>query len=452
MTENRRTGKRAPEGTVISVFRTSLSALETSYVYIMNTTLITEKASRARAASRQLLAASTAAKNDALFTMAKLLEQHRADIQRCNGEDMATAREQDVAPEKVKRLAFNETKIQARIESLREIAALPDPVGQTITVSRRPNGLQAARVRVPLGVILMIYEARPHVTVNAGALCIKAGNACLLRGGSEARRCNTYLGELWHTALEQAGLPVDAIQVLTCSHEETRELLTQRETIDLVIPRGGRALIETICEHATIPVIKHDAGICQVYIDKDADIAMATAITIDSKCLMPEVCNAAETLLVHEAHLEVLEKLVQDLSAAGIELRGCKRACRRVPALAPATQADWTTEYLDMTMSLRIVSTLEEAIEHINQCGSHHTDAIVTDSLQAAGRFTQLVDSGVVLVNGSTMFCDGRTLGMGAEIGISTDKLHARGPMGLEELTTYKHVLTGTGQIMGDGR
>jgi glutamate-5-semialdehyde dehydrogenase len=296
----------------------------------------------------------------------------------------------------------------------------------------------------------MIYEARPHVTVNAGALCLKSGNSVILRGGSEAKRCNELLGELWIQSLAEAGLPGEAIQVVSGSHEQIKDLLGQHGSIDLVIPRGGRDLIETVNEHSKIPVIKHYSGVCHVYLDKFADIEKGIKIALDSKCLMPEVCNAMETLLVCKELSSELPRIVEAFRNSGVEVKGCERTQAIVPDLVEATEADWQTEYLDHIVSVRVVAGVDDAIEHVNKYGSHHTDTIVTDSAENAKKFTQRVDSAVVLANASSMFCDGESLGMGAEIGISTDKLHARGPMGLEELMSYKLVISGDGHVMGD--
>jgi len=383
--------------------------------------------------------------------MAELLLRRRPDILEANKADMAAAAESGLAPGLVNRLRFGESKIAARIRCLHKIAALPDPVGQRYATDRRPSGLEVARMRVPLGVILMIYEARPHVTVNGGAFCLKAGNAVILRGGSEARRCNELLGQLWQEALVEAGLPREAIQVVSGSHEEMGEMLSLTEHIDLVIPRGGKGLIEAVCAKSRIPVIKHYAGVCHVYIDEDADIEKAIRIALDSKTLMPDVCNAMETLLVAAPMQGHLPRIVSAFRQAGVTLRGDELTRAMVFDVEPAGQKDWATEYLDMIVSVRVVDDVAAAIEHINLYGSHHTDAIVTGSVSCAERFVREVDSAVVLVNASTMFCDGESLGMGAEIGISTDRIHARGPMGLEELTTYKFVISGNGHVMGTG-
>jgi len=383
--------------------------------------------------------------------MADKLASRKREILDANEADLADARSKGLSANLVNRLRFGEAKIDSRIRCLEKIAALPDPVGQMYGVQRRPNGLRVARARVPLGVILMIYEARPHVTANAGAFCLKSGNAAILRGGSEAKRCNAVLGNLWREALTESGLPQEAIQVIAGSHEEIGDLLQLDQYIDLVIPRGGKTLIKTVADTSRIPVVKHFAGICHVYLDQDADVDEGIAIALDSKCLMPEVCNAMETLLVCDQLNQELPRIVDAFRKHGVTVKGCERTQALVSDVEPATEEDWRTEYLDTVVSLRVVSDVDEAIDHINRYGSHHTDAIVTDSQRRASRFVQRVDSAVVLVNASTMFCDGESLGMGAEIGISTDKIHARGPMGLQELTSYKFVIRGDGHVMGDG-
>ncbi|HEO71732.1 MAG TPA: glutamate-5-semialdehyde dehydrogenase [Candidatus Hydrogenedentes bacterium] len=409
-------------------------------------------AERARDASRIVAMASGEQKNAALEAMADRLRSGRAEIAAANEADMARAREHGLPDKLVARLRFGDAKIESRLRSLAEIAKLPDPVGKTLDSWTCSNGLAAARVRVPLGVILMVYEARPHVTVNAGAICLKAGNACILRGGSEARQCNLLLGELWRSALHEAHLPCEVVQVTAGSHEDVNALLEATDCINLVIPRGGKELIASVTERSKIPVVKHFEGVCHVYIDEYADLDKALQITLDSKCLMPEVCNAAETVLVHQALTDRLPDIVGALQANGVQVKGCRVTQRCAPKVEPVTEEDWRTEYLDMVVSIRVVNDVGEAIEHIETFGSHHTDAIVTENERVAGRFEREVDSSVVLVNASTMFCDGYTLGMGAEIGISTDKIHARGPMGLRDLTSYKYVLRGTGDIMGEPR
>ena len=407
----------------------------------------------ARASFGVMAQAGRAAKDAALLGMARRLGERRGEIVAANAADIAQAQAEGVSQNLLDRLRFGEAKIDSRIASLGAVAGLADPVGQVFRHEKLENGLDVSRVRVPLGVVLMIYEARPHVTVNAGAFCLKAGNAAILRGGSEARRCNGLLGALWRESLEAAGLPGDAVQVISGSHEEIDKLLELDEYIDLVIPRGGKGLIEAVCAKSRIPVIKHFEGICHVYLDEARDVEREVEtgirIVVDSKCLMPEVCNAAETLLVHEKLWCALPRIVGALQREGVGVRGCERTREAVPDVEAATQEDWATEYLDKVISVKVVGSLDEAIEHINRYGSHHTDAIVTQDVGHADAFAARVDSGVVLVNASTMYCDGASLGMGAEIGISTDKVHARGPMGLEELTSYKFVIRGKGNVMG---
>ena len=413
----------------------------------MNTHKVAEVA---RKISSVIAKATTQQKNTVLHIMADKLGSQKKEILSANEEDLNKARSSGVPANLIKRLRFGEEKIDSRIRCLHKIEALPDPVGQTYRSECRPNGLKVARVRVPLGVILMIYESRPHVTVNAGALCLKSGNAVLLRGGSEARRCNAFLGGLWQESLVEANLPPEAIQVVSGSHDEINDLLQEDKYLDLVIPRGGKRLIESISKKSRIPVIKHFAGICHVYIDKGAKMDRAIKIALDSKCLMPEVCNAMETLLVSEDVSVNLPRIVEAFRKWGVTVKGCEKTQAAILDVEPATEEDWGTEYLDTIVSVRVVDGVDEAIGHINRYGSHHTDTIVTDSESRARKFVRQVDSAVVLINASTMFCDGEALGMGAEIGISTDKFHARGPMGLEELTSYKFVVSGDGHVMGD--
>ncbi|KPK50526.1 MAG: hypothetical protein AMK72_02075 [Planctomycetes bacterium SM23_25] len=409
----------------------------------------TEVAKTARQVASVTARAPTPQKNAALKAMAARLESCRQQVRHANEADLAEAMAAGMRPQLVDRLRFGDGKIDARIRCLHKIVELPDPVGEVFREDERPNGLRVARVRVPLGVILMVYEPRPHVTVNAGAFCLKSGNAAILRGGSEAKHCNGLLGELWKESLAEAGLPTEAIQVVCGGHEDIEALLGLDEYIDLVIPRGGKGLIEAVSRRSRIPVIKHYAGVCHVYVDKGADIRDSIAIALDSKCLMPEVCNAMETLLVHREQAGELPRIVSALKHAGVTVRGCLLTRSVVPEVEPASEDDWRTEYLDSLLAVRVVKNIEEAVRHINTYGSHHTDAIVTADESRAQQFVDQVDSAVVLVNASTMFCDGESLGMGAEIGISTDKLHARGPMGLEELTSYKFVIRGNGHVMG---
>ncbi len=405
---------------------------------------------RAREAWEVIARADTPTKNRALLEMARLLERRSDDLVQANELDLDAAQAKGVTGALLKRLAFDAKKVRSRVAALRTIARLPDPVGQIARMQRTPNGLVVGRMRVPLGVILMIYEARPHVTVNAGAFALKSGNAIICKGGSEAKHCNELLGELWGDALEVAGLPKDVVQVICLSHEEVDQLLQRTGEIDLVIPRGGKELIRAVTERSRIPVIKHMAGVCHVYVGAQADTDKALRIILDSKLLMPAVCNAAETVLVDASMQGWLPLLVSALTDNGIEVRGCPIVCEDVPRVTPATEEDWSAEYLDTIYAIRVVADLDAAMGHIANYGSGHTDVIVTENYSDAQQFLREVDSAVVLVNASTMFCDGASLGMGAEIGISTDKLHARGPMGLEELTSYKFVIWGDGQVMGD--
>lgn len=381
--------------------------------------------------------------------MAALLDERCGEVIAANEQDLEQARQAGLTGSLLDRLTFGKGKVQSRITSLNKIAALPDPIGQCFEQQRRPDGLVVSRMRVPLGVIFMIYEARPHVTINAGAFSLKAGNAIICKGGSEAQHCNALLGHLWVEALESAGLPTDAVQVVSLSHEEVDDLLKLQDRIALVIPRGGKELIRAVTERSRIPVIKHFEGVCHVYVGDRADTDKALKIVLDSKLLMPAVCNAAETVLIDASMRFWAPMLVSALIDHGIEVRGCPLVCQDVPEVQPAQEEDWYTEYLDTIYSVRIVEGLKEAIAHIARYGSSHTDSIITENYSHAMRFVREVDSSVVLVNASTMFCDGESLGMGAEIGISTDKLHARGPMGLNELTSYKHVIWGEGHIMG---
>ncbi len=411
---------------------------------------IRDVAVAAQEASRLLAQAETEQKNEVLQRMVEKLEGRTADLIQANEADRAEAAEKQLPSNLVDRLRFDEAKINGRIRSLKKLEALPDPVGRVIRHDRRPNGLDVERVAVPLGVILMVYEARPHVTVNAGAFCLKSGNASILRGGSEARRCNALLGELWAKSLLEADLPPQAVQVTSCSHDEVRDLLQMEDCINLVIPRGGKELIQAVARDSRIPVIKHYEGICHVYLDEAADLERGIRIAIDSKCLMPAVCNASETLLVHEAISPDLPRIIGALREQGVRIKGGPGVRVAVRDVEPATEEDWRTEYLDLIYAVRVVEDVAEAISHVNRYGSHHTDTIVTENREHAQQFVREVDSGVVLVNASTMFCDGESLGMGAEIGISTDKIHARGPMGLEELTSYKFVIRGDGHVMGE--
>jgi glutamate-5-semialdehyde dehydrogenase len=406
-------------------------------------------ARRAREAARTLGTATTAAKDAWLRTAADALLDRSGEILAANSLDVAAAEAARQAPALVDRLRLTPARLRCAADGLRAVADLPDPVGQIRESRVRPNGLQIFKVGVPLGVILFIYESRPNVTLDAAALCVKSGNAVILRGGKEASHSNGVLHRVLASCLADAGLPSDAVQlVATTDRAAVGHLLQMPEFIDLAIPRGGESLIRRVAEEARVPVLKHFKGNCHVYVEKSADLGRAEAIVINAKCQRPGVCNAAESLLVDAAiAAEFLPRAAAALAGQGVELRGCSATRRIVPAARSATEEDFAAEYLDLVLSVKIVDDLEEAIAHVNRYGSGHTDAIVTNDLSAARRFTAAVDSAAVLVNASTRFNDGFELGLGAEIGISTDKFHARGPCGLLELTSYKYVIYGDGQV-----
>lgn len=389
----------------------------------------------------------------AVALMARSLRERADEIVEANHEDLSAAEQRGLKPQLVARLAFLSEKIERRAQVLEEIAGLPSPVGSVEALRTLDNGLQAGKLRCPIGVIAMIYEARPHVTLNAGALCLRSKNAAILKGGSEVSHTNGILGQLWQAALRAADLPEEAVQVVTApGREVVSGLLSAEEHVDLVIPRGGKELIQAVTREARLPVLKHFEGNCHVFVDAGADLQKAVAVCVDGKTLMPEVCNATEKVLVSEELAPAfLPGLAEAMKSHGVEMRGCERTREILPDFVPATEEDWKTEYLDLILAVKVVAGPEEAIAHINRYGSHHTEAIVSPSESTIRRFFTEVDSAVLLSNASTMFCDGNTLGMGAEIGISTDKLHARGPMGMEELTTYKWVILGDGHTMGPG-
>lgn len=403
---------------------------------------------QARAAAREMSRATTAAKNQALLSIASAIEARREEIKRANAQDLTVGREQGLSPALLDRLELTDARIAAMAEGLRQIAALPDPVGQVTELNYRPSGIQVGRMRVPLGVIGIIYESRPNVTVDAAGLCLKAGNACILRGGSEAIYSNQALAACIRAGLAQAGLPETAVQVVeTADRAVVAELIKLDRYLDVIIPRGGKGLIEKIAAESKIPVIKHLDGNCHVYIDDRADLDKAIRIAVNAKVQRFGVCNAMETLLVAEGIApQVLPPLAAKYREAGVELRGCPKTRALIPCLE-ASEADWYTEYLAPILAIRVVEGLEEAMEHIRRYGSGHTDAIVTEDLSRAWRFLREVDSSSVMVNASTRFADGFEYGLGAEIGISTDKLHARGPVGLEGLTTQKFIVLGDGHI-----
>ncbi len=411
--------------------------------------LVHDIALRARAAAERTAELPAARKNAWLVRAAERLEAARDRIRAANAEDLAEAREKGVAAPLVARLELSDEKWRDMLAGLRDVAALPDPIGRVEQSSVRPNGLEVARMRIPLGVIGIIYESRPNVTVDAAALCVKAGNAVILRGGSEALRSNLALGEELRAAARDTGVPEDAIAVIPNSDREAIDhLLREDRLVDLIIPRGGPGLIRKVTATSRIPVIKHDAGVCHVFLDASADPEMARAIVLDSKLRQMAVCNGLETLLVHaDAATRVLPGVLKALHEAGVEIRGDGRTREVFGDAVPATEADWSEEYLAPIVAVRIVDDLDAAIDHVRRYGSEHTEVIVTESYANSQAWLRRVNSSTVGVNCSTAFADGFRLGLGAEIGISTSKLHAFGPMGLEGLTTLKFVLRGDGQL-----
>lgn len=404
---------------------------------------------KARAAGREISRTDTGKKNRALLKIADEIAASQEILIRENRKDMDAGRGQGLEAALLDRLELTPKSIQAMIEGLKQVAALPDPVGEISDLNYRPSGIQVGQMRVPLGVIGIIYESRPNVTVDAAALCLKSGNACILRGGSEAIHSNQAIAACIARGLDAAGLPVDAVQVVSTSDRAAvGELITMDRYVDVIVPRGGKRLIERISAEATIPVIKHLDGICHVYIDDSADVNKAIHIADNAKTHRYGVCNAMETLLVAEGVANrVLLALADIYIQKGVELRGCLKTCSLIPGCKRAVEDDWHTEYLAPILSIKIVAGIDEAIAHINQFGSAHTDAIVTEDYTLARRFLREVDSSSVMVNASTRFADGFEYGLGAEIGISTDKLHARGPVGLKGLTTLKYIVLGDGHI-----
>jgi len=407
------------------------------------------KARAAKEAAAALALAPTRAKNEALQQMARGLEEKTPAVLEANRADLDRARSAGLTRASLDRLTLTEARIEEMAVGLRHVAGLPDPVGETIEVWRRPSGVEIARVRVPLGVIGFIYESRPNVTADAAGLCLKSGNAVLLRGGSEALESNTIIAHILAKAVEKAGLPADAIQYIdTPDRAAVMAMLTLDRYLDLIIPRGGEEFVRLVAERATVPVLKHDKGLCHVYVDEGADLDMALAIVLNAKTHRVSVCNAMETLLVHAAVAPAfLPMAAARLGEAGVELRADERARILVPDAVPATAADWDTEYLDYVLAVKVVTTFEDAIAHIRRHGSGLAEAIVTRDIRRARRFTQQVDAAAVLVNASTRLVDGSAFGMGAEMGISTSKLHARGPVGVRELTTTKFVVWGDGHL-----
>lgn len=404
---------------------------------------------QARTAARELAHLTARRKNAILEAMAAELEARQQEIRDANRHDIEAAQSAGLPTAMVDRLRLTEKRMASMIRGIRTVAGLKDPIGSRISRWIRPNGLIIQKIRVPIGVVAIIYESRPNVTADTAVLCVKTSNAVILRGGREAMRSNVAIARALVEGGMRKGLPAHAIQLIeTPDREVIRELVQLEGRVDLVIPRGGEGLIRAVTEQARVPVIKHYKGVCHVYVHANADLEMALRIVENAKCQMPSVCNAMETLLVDEAIAPAfLPRCAEMLWARGVELRGCDRSRELVPQMKTATEEDWATEYNDLILAVRVVPDLAEAIRHIERWGSHHSDAIVTSDDEAARRFCDEVDSAAVYVNASTRFTDGGEFGMGAEIGISTDKIHARGPMGLEELTSYKYVVSGTGQV-----
>ena len=404
---------------------------------------------RAKAAARQLAQVPTADKNQALSLMADQIEKQRSFLIAENRKDLESAKNAGASRALLDRIALDAARVKGMAKGLREIVLLPDPVREVVKMWRRPNGLQVGRMRIPLGVIGIIYEARPNVTADAAALCLKSGNAVILRGGSEAYYSNQAIGAVLRQACADTSVPQDAVQMVEVKDRAfVNELLQLESYIDLIIPRGGEDLIRAVVANSRIPVIKHYKGVCHVYVDEDASLETAKRICFNAKVQRPAVCNAMETLLVHEAIApKFLPPMIAEFQAAGVEIRGCEKTCAMVTGIKRAAESDWTEEYLDLILAIRVVEDMEQAIEHIERYGSEHTESIVTTNYQRAREFIDRVNSSAVMVNASTRFNDGGELGLGAEIGISTSKIHAFGPMGLEELTTTKFIVFGDGQI-----
>ncbi len=404
---------------------------------------------QAKAAARRLAVLSSEDKNQALQLMADGLEAQSAFLIDENQNDLNAAKKAGITGAVLDRIALTSSHVQSMAKGLREIAALPDPVREIVKMSRRPNGLQVGKMRIPLGVIGIIYEARPNVTADAAALCLKSGNAVILRGGSEAHHSNQAIGKVLQAACAETTVPQHAIQVVQSTDRAlVHEMLQLESYIDLIIPRGGEELIRAVVANSKVPVIKHYKGVCHVYVDVDAELEMAERICLNAKIQRPSVCNAMETLLVHEVIAsEFLPPLIAKYRDAGVEIRGCDKTCALVPGIKKANEEDWTTEYLDLILAVRVVKDIDQAIAHIEQYGSEHTESIITTDYRRSKEFIERVNSSAVMVNASTRFNDGGELGLGAEIGISTSKIHAFGPMGLEELTTTKFIVFGDGQV-----
>ena len=411
--------------------------------------LVTDMAARARSAARNLANVSTSAKNAALHKTADLLLSKKDDIQSENRKDLEAGRKKGLSSAMLDRLELSDKVIEFMVAGLREVAALADPVGEVSDMKRLPSGITVGRMRIPLGVVGMIYESRPNVTIDAAALCLKAGNGVLLRGGSEAIYSNLALAKILQQGLEAGGIDPDAVQVIpTTDREAVNHMLDLEEYLDVIIPRGGEGLIRFVSQNSRIPVLKHYKGVCHVYVDQDADIDMAVEIIDNGKTQRPGVCNAVEGVLVHrDISAEALPAIARRLFDKGVELRGCARSCSLVPGIVPASDEDWGTEFLDLILVVKIVDSMDEAMDYIEQYGSNHTETIITASYPRSQRFLREVDASAVMINASTRFNDGGQFGLGAEIGISTTKLHAYGPMGLEELTTRKFIVYGNGEV-----
>ncbi|MBI1388960.1 MAG: glutamate-5-semialdehyde dehydrogenase [bacterium] len=410
---------------------------------------VQQTAAEAKQASRVIARAPAAIKNQALIEAARRIRKNKANIQSQNELDLEAGRKNDLTPAMLDRLELNDKRIEGMASMLEEVAALPDPVGEITDLRVRPSGIRVGRMRVPIGVVGMIYESRPNVTMEAAALCLKSGNGCLLRGGSEAIHSNVMLARLLQDALASLKLPREIVSFIeTTDRKAVKAMCKLSGLLDVIIPRGGKALIEAVVEESTIPVLKHFDGNCHVYVHQDANEAMAMKICLNAKTQRTGVCNAAETILIHRGRAgDFLKDLLGELKKAGVEVRGCQHTQALDKSVVNATEDDWYTEYLDKIVAIRVVDSLDDAIDHIETYGSHHTDAIVTEGYAAANRFLREVDSASVMVNASTRFSDGGEYGLGAEMGISTDKLHARGPMGLVELTTQKFIVLGDGSI-----
>ncbi len=412
-------------------------------------TILETQGLAARNAARILTCAGTQQKNDALAAIAAALTARQEEILAANQADLDAGRESGLSQALLDRLALTPERMEAIVEGVRQVASLPDPIGQMVSMFTRPNGLIIGKKRVPLGVVGIIYEARPNVTVDAAALCLKSGNVVILRGGKEAFRSNRTLMAVMRDALESEGLPRDCMALVEdTSRQSANQMMNLTEYLDVLIPRGGKGLIRSVTEHARVPVIRTGEGICHIYVHQDANLQMASEIVYNAKCSRPSVCNAAECLLVdRRVAREFLPMAQEFLKNKQVELRGCPEVCAILPEAVPATEEDWDTEYGDYILAVRVVSDLEEAMQFIATHGSGHSEAIVTESYSVAQRFLNEVDAAAVYVNASTRFTDGFEFGLGAEIGISTQKLHARGPMGLEELTSTKFIVYGNGQV-----